>query len=555
MRELLSDYRSWAQLSSPQTPFRESKRQVWAEANATLEGLGLAAKDGGILGDIELPIDEQEMAEADADAIATLEAAAAALASTEAFQSALSGGVFEDNEAYGPGPTATEVFEAREREVTVTLRASRGSRFGVWVANTRESALDDGDEIRIQRGQFAYTGSVGDANWPLIPLSGGASFVGETFAIDDNEKEVSGTVSLEASFADDMVTAVISELTVMETGVSWSDGVGEVEEIRLPDARMGLGADGPVDRARFEGGAPAGHASIPGLSNSRVTYSTYSTSLLPGGQDWVIRQGRIEGNFTGPSEAVGLASGPHGAIGRWEIRPDPSGRTLGLSGSFSAERQSFTPANDGTPASAGYLERHFEAGGSVSGADALAQGVPGLLPGPALAAGGRIGDGLADPGHAPMAQSDSSSGVQAVLEALSRLGALDAPSTGGVLASTAAGSWASGFATLGFDLSGGDGRGEDAVFSFGITDWTRFGFWSIGASSRAQENPASAEFGAVAQSSLNPAPWSGTGLPPSGTARFEGRGVAQAGVLDTAMDGSRCPMFPSLSDRRPTSVS
>ena len=316
----MRDFLAWIELSSESEYYWQQKRELWKVVNATLARLGLETSDGGILGELELPVSQQERAEEEGRAIDLMKAAVAALASPEAFQAALSNGIFSDNESYGSGDRAAEIFAAPEIEISMSLSLDNALRFGVWVARTRENAHDEIDPDSVTVGQVAYTSSLAGRPWPTIPLLGHATFAGETVAIDSDDNSVSAKVTLEASFAEGSVMAVISDLTVDETGATWNDGVGEVREIQLPTALITrpAGDASQEDSVTWVPGSFRGEVlasqTEDGISHFRNNPArvTYLTVLQSPTESHLSRAGFVEGRFFDGDSSASPSSAPPG---------------------------------------------------------------------------------------------------------------------------------------------------------------------------------------------------------------------------------------------------
>ena len=237
-----------------------------------------------------------------------------ALSSLEAFQAAtLADG--PDKIAGFQNRNATQAgaaFNRSKHSSVATLGTLGSTRFGAAMYNeTLRAVAGLGAAERAQA--FAWSTMDAVRLSTDVQASGNAYYSGGTRAVDEKGNLYEGSIEIEVRFTRESVDGLVSDLLRVDTGDSWSHGLGgDVTSITLPSARL--------DRiGRWVGTASASN-------RGRISY----LAQAGGSPDLLFEGGKFNGRLLGRGAEAGRE-----AYGTWLV--EPGGSTM-LAGGFGAQR-------------------------------------------------------------------------------------------------------------------------------------------------------------------------------------------------------------------------
>ena len=239
-----------------------------------------------------------------------------ALSSVDGLAAALGDdGVFDDvNEG---DMTAAEIFDATDKEATVTYGTLGMTRFGTISRKERSDALEDAkyssDDDIGQLGAFAFGVTAQTDRYRYVQTTGNALYEGKTLAVDQAGMNYSGDIHIRVRFSTEKVDGLVTNLEGTN-GNPWMYFFDDVESIVLPTGNM-------TSIAQWS--APQG------TTNASVTYPLRAGTSRPG----TIEDATFNGRLLGGNGA----NAGNQAVGTWSVGTNPGSSTY-LAGGFGAER-------------------------------------------------------------------------------------------------------------------------------------------------------------------------------------------------------------------------
>ena len=276
----------------------------------------------------------------DNDALEEIDKLILALSSVDGLAAALDeDGVLEG--APDGDMTAEEIFDATDKESTVSYGMVGMTRFGAVSKMERASAIsdpkhtydtqEDGDDGADSvepgpgdLGAFAFGVTAETVRARHISTSGNAYYEGDTLAVDSDGTHYSGDISIRVRFATEKVDGLITNLETTD-GDPWVYLFGDVESIVLPTADM--------NSATVWGGTDgAGSNAMVHPEGAEVTFALRAGSPRPQMLDSTFR-----GRLLGIDDDAGYQ-----AVGTWSVGDNPDSGSY-LAGGFGADRVSDEP--------------------------------------------------------------------------------------------------------------------------------------------------------------------------------------------------------------------